>query len=171
VGLIGLLILGWRGLPARERRAAFVALALLGGILFTVAGLSRLSYGASPPGSELLTTEETPAAFRAMFREMNVLASANPNRVLRIDLPQTSVATWYGRSIPQGSGARAGSTPWVLQPITSQPTVESTQPTRIPWQTRAEIDPRDVNPLGILRWLANRSALVRPNTQDIIVTR
>ena len=172
LGLFVLLIMGWRGLPAAERRSAA---ALLGGLALlglTISGLSRASFGGGPPGTDLLMLEETAPAFRAMFRELNVLSSVDPGRALVVDLPEPMVASWYGRSIPSGSGAlRSSAGAWVLRAETAPPSFNPAQVVRVPWKTTSEINAADVYPLGILRWLVNRSALVHPRPHDIIVTR
>ena len=174
VALLGLMVLlasGWRNLAAPERTAA---VAILGGIAFlvvTASGLARASFGASPPGTELLVREETDPAFRRLFRDLNVLASADPTRVLVVDLPELYAARWYGRGIAPGVGAmRASPGAWVLREATPGGSGRA-EVVRVPWKTISEIEPADVYPLGILRWLATRSLLVHGRPHDIIVTR
>ena len=175
VALIGLLVLlatGWRSLGVQERIAV---LTILGGVVFlaaTASGLSRASFGGSPPGTELLAREETAPAFRALFRELNVLASADPSRVLVVDLPETFAARWYGRAILPGSGEqRASPRAFVLREAPRASGPGPTEVARVPWKTTSEIEPADVYPLGILRWLVSRSTLVHGQPHDIIVTR
>lgn len=170
-GVIVLLASAWRRLAASERTAA---VAILGGVAFlavTASGLSRASFGAGPPGTELLMREETDPAFRRLFRDLNVLASADPSRALVVDLPEPYAARWYGRAIPPGAGARPASPrAWVLREASPERS-ERAEVVRVPWKTTSEIEPSDVYPLGILRWLATRSVLVHGRPHDIIVTR
>ena len=172
LGLLILLAIGWRSLASQERTTVFAVLGGLALVGLTVSGISRASFGGSPPGTDLLRREETDSAFRAMFRELNVRASADPTHVLVIDLPQTLVARWYGRSIPPGlSGGRGSPGAWILREATAPPSSDPSQVVRVPWRTTSEIAPADVYPLGILRWLVTRSALVHAKPHDIIVTR
>jgi hypothetical protein len=172
LGLLILLAIGWRSLASEERTTVFAVLGGLALVGLTISGISRASFGGSPPGTDLLTREETDPAFRALFRELNVRASADPSRVLVIDLPQVLVVRWYGRSIPTGSGGGRNSPgAWILREATTPPSSDPSQVVRVPWKTTSEIGAADVYPLGILRWLVTRSALVHAKPQDIIVTR
>src|SRR5207249_3557481 len=69
LGLLILLAIGWRSLASQERTTIFAVLGGLALVGLTVSGISRASFGGSPPGTDLLTREETDPAFRAMFRE------------------------------------------------------------------------------------------------------
>ncbi len=175
VALLGLLLLlatGWRNLAAPERTTVF---AILGGIallLLTISGVSRASFGGSPSGTELLARDDTDPAFRAMFRELNVLASADPSHMLVVDLPETGVARWYGRSIPATSSlSRTPPGAWVLREATGRPSSDPVQFARVPWKMTSEIESGDVYALGMLRWLVSRSALVHGKPHDIIVVQ
>jgi hypothetical protein len=178
-----LLVLVWlrlrprRGVSSQDREGdapfgeAAVAAGMVAGLAFvlvTISSISRASFGASPPGSELLVTEETHPAFRATFRELTTLARAEPRRLV-VDLPNPDVALWYGReisSVASGGGLRAGT--FELReapPMSSGPG----RGDRRPWKVTSQVETSDLHPLGVLRWLATRTGLVQGRPHDIIL--
>lgn len=177
VGLIALAALTarqWsRPLSVDERDAAAITVGTIAFLALVVGTVMRVSYGGSPPGSEPLTPVQTDPAFREAFRELEVLARADPQRAIVYDLGTPLVARWYGRGIPQV--AEGAGRP--LAPITFRAAPEpQTRLTRagggrVPLQTTAHFDPAALHPMGIARWALARSALVQGRGQDIIIVR
>jgi 4-amino-4-deoxy-L-arabinose transferase-like glycosyltransferase len=167
-GTAALLVALWRRYVSRRERAA--VLAVLGGMLlagFFAGNTARLSFGGSPPGAELLGREETDPAFRAAFRELTVLASADPSRVLVVDSTTPATVRWYGRGISQVPSQDATT----KKPYTFvEPGPGDNRP-RTPWKTESQIDAADFHPMGLARWVVSQSALVKGKPRDIIITR
>jgi len=158
----------WR-VPRAERAAAAAVLGFVAFSLVTAGSIGRSSFGGSPPGSELLPTEETDPAFRAVLRELNVWARADPQRVLVTELPMPALALWYGRDMAvalSGTRAMAGT---VLMREAPSPSTGASGGPRIPWKTISGVETADLHPLGILRWVATRSGLVKGRPRDIIL--
>jgi uncharacterized protein (TIGR03663 family) len=172
VGCLLLLGMGWRALEPGERVVVVTALAGIGFIVVNTSAVSRSSFGGSPLGTELLAREETAPAFRALFRELTILANADPARVLVVDLPEPFTARWYGRAVAAGTAdQRTSGRAFVLRQAPPSSGPGPSDATRELWKVTSEIEPADVYPLGILRWLVSRSTLVAARPHDIIVTR
>lgn len=171
--LVGLVAVVWRQrVTASERGAALTLLGALGFVAWTAGTVGRVSYGGSPPGTELLAREETHPALRAAFRDINVLASAD-GRTMVFDAATPLVARWYGRAIAQMS-SRAGPPPPGSILVREAPVAVAAGAgvgTRTPWKTVSLLDRADLHPLGVLRWTVSRIGLVRGNPRDIIITR
>jgi 4-amino-4-deoxy-L-arabinose transferase-like glycosyltransferase len=163
----------WRGsVPSGDRVPALVVLGALAYVIVTVGAISRLSFGGAPPGTELLVREQTQGAFRAAFRELNVLASADPRRILVIEMAPSVVARWYGRSIPgQIRDAALQPLPIVLRAAPAAGAGAPTGGVRTPWRAVSEFERADLHPLGIAQWMLSRTGLVKGRANDIIVAR
>jgi 4-amino-4-deoxy-L-arabinose transferase-like glycosyltransferase len=167
-GLIGITLSVWiRDVPGAER---WPSLALLGGlfaIAFSVGTIGRLSFGGSPPGMELLHYDETAREFREAFKELSLVASTDGRRTLAITPATPPVARWYGRDIVQVS-ADAGQAAQSIQLRTpSSPRDRG----RTPFETISQLNRSDMSVLSILKWMVGRSALIVPQTRDIILAR
>jgi hypothetical protein len=157
-----------RTVPAEERAPALIVLAALAVVAGTIPALSRLTFGGSPAGSEILVREETHPAFREVFRTLNILANGDPRRLLMVDMETPVVARWYGR----GMDANAMSlNPILLRDAPPVGTSPAPSGWRTPWRTVAQLDRSDLHPLGLLEWMLSRTGLVKGKASDIIVAR
>jgi hypothetical protein len=174
-----LVALMWRQeIPERERVPALVLYGAILLLVTTVGTIGRLSFGGSPPGTELLVRQETAPEVRALFRELEIAAMADNSRVLAYG-PSTPIEVrWYGRYIPQVEASQATSSrvtrsdPFAFRPAPAPEPGKST-PTagRTPWTTISQLNRSDLHPLGILRWMVSRHGLVEGRAQDIIVAQ
>jgi hypothetical protein len=176
VGIAGLMAYLWeRAVPSEERAGAGITLAAIAFLAITAGSVMRVSFGGSPPGTEPLTPVQTHPAFRDAFADLNVLARADQSRVMAVDAATPLVARWYGRAIPQVAdrgGLPAGAITFrpAPQPQTV-PTLNRTDPRRVPLQTFGQIDPAGLHPLGLARWAVSRSGIVQVRGQDIMIVR
>ncbi|MPZ14271.1 MAG: hypothetical protein GEU73_07575 [Chloroflexi bacterium] len=174
IGLGALTVEAWRRWASRaDRVRAAVILGTLAFVVFSAGSIARLSFGGSPPGTEILKREETAPAFREMFEELNVLARGDERVVLVYDASTPIAARWYGRAISQlerGAAAPAGAIQFEAAPPLDAAGGQRT-PGRTPWRTLSHLDRADLNVTGAAQWAVSRSGLVEGRPQDIIVVR
>lgn len=177
VALVGFVLLA-AGLVAAWRRVAqagagsatlsLTALLLLSA--WSGGSIVHASFGASPPGAEPQRPDPTAPAFRAIFRELNVIATRSSAIQLEVRTDPSTVGEWYGRAIPRGAGSGPPAPSGiVVQTAEGHPTGAGA--TRIPWRFRSSLKTDDLHPLGIARWLLTRHGLFEGQQEDILVIR
>lgn len=172
--LLGGMFLGRlpRSLAANQRRGVMALLGALAVGAFTAGAIGRTSFGGSPPGVELLAREETHPALRAAFRDLAILASADPRRFLVMEESTPLVVRWYGRDLPAAS-ASSTSSDLVVVARPAEMSSPSSSPRgrgdRTPWKTVSYLDRSDLHPLGLARWALSRAGLVEGRAHDIII--
>ena len=171
IALLGLVLLTlsvWvRDVPQTERWPAIAMASTVVVLAFSVGSIGRLSFGGSPPGMEILRTEETAPQLRDAFAQLSVLASTDGRGVLSVSPSTPIVALWYGRDIKQQQVA-LGIPPAA---ITLREASASSDRGRTPFETISQLNRADISALNILRWMVGRSALLAPQNRDIIITR
>jgi hypothetical protein len=168
--LAGAIVLWVRGIKSPERAPALVLLAAGTFAALMASGVGRLSYGGSPLGTELIARDTTDPQFRAAFRELTVLASADRARALVYDGGTPMVARWYGRSIEQiPFAASASRRPIAFQQAPAPGNQPVAQGERVPWKVESQVDRGSVTLLSAGSWLISRARLVDGKPKDIII--
>ncbi len=173
---VGLILSSWfwtREIDPAHRAPAAVTLASMLFIAMTAGTVLRLSFGGSPPATEPLAPTQTDPALRAAFRELETLVRRDPDRAILVESSTPIAVRWYGRDIRQVAD-RSSVPIGVIQfrpAPPPQPRVNPGEPWRVPLQSVGQLDPAELNPVGIARWVVARTGLVRVRDQDIMIVR
>jgi 4-amino-4-deoxy-L-arabinose transferase-like glycosyltransferase len=159
--------------PPEERVPALLTLGVGLFLLMTIGTIGRLSFGGSPPGSELLVRQQTAPELRARFDDLMIQSIGDARRVLLFDAATPIEVRWYGRNLPQAMMVRGpGDVPWTVR---EAPPPDAGTPRavtgRMPWTTISRLDREDLHPLGVLQWLITRKGLVEGQSRDIVVAQ
>ena len=159
--------------PPEERVPALLTLCVGVFVLLTIGTIGRLSFGGSPPGSEILVRQETAPELRARFDDLQILSIGDARRLLLVDAATPIELRWYGRNLPQANMVRgSGDVPWTVRDAPPPDAASARAVTgRTPWTTISRLDREDLHPLGVLQWLVSRKGLVEGQSRDIVVAQ